>query len=85
MKNYKLQNIGDRIKILHCNKKNPLRKDDLGKEGTVVEVRPSYVKVQLDGDDRIKNYNYKTFKTIESANERRTETQNEEGSCNTEV
>lgn len=57
-------NMGDRILILHANTKNPLRKDDIGKIGTILDKRCSFCIVRLDGDDRDKNYNYGTFGKI---------------------
>lgn len=57
-------NVGDRILILHANTKNPLRKDDIGKIGTIIDKRCSFCIVHLDGDDRDKNYNYGTFAKI---------------------
>lgn len=57
-------NVGDRILILHTNTKNQLRKDDVGKIGTILDKRCSFCVVHLDGDDRDKNYNYGTFAKI---------------------
>lgn len=57
-------NIGDRILILHANTKNQLRKNDIGKIGTILDKRCSFCVVHLDGDDRDKNYNYGTFAKI---------------------
>lgn len=57
-------NVGDRILILHANTKNQLRKNDIGKIGTILDKRCSFCVVHLDGDDRDKNYNYGTFAKI---------------------
>lgn len=57
-------NIGDRILILHANVKNQLRKNDIGKIGTIIDKRCSFCIVHLDEDDRNKNYNYGTFGKI---------------------
>lgn len=57
-------NVGDRILILHANTKNQLRKNDVGKIGTILDKRCSFCIVRLDGDDRDKNYNYGTFGKI---------------------
>lgn len=57
-------NVGDRILILHANTKNQLRKNDIGKIGTILDKRCSFCIVRLDGDDRDKNYNYGTFAKI---------------------
>lgn len=65
MKEYKTHNVGERIEILIANKKNPQRKDDVGRQGIVNEVRCSFVKVLLDGDQKDKNYNYGTFKVVQ--------------------
>lgn len=56
--------VGDRILILHANTKNQLRKDDVGKIGTILDKRCSFCIVHLDGDDRDKNYNYGTFAKV---------------------
>ena len=42
MKNYKLYNVGDKVKIIFSHS------DDLGKEGVIVEVRPSFCKIKID-------------------------------------
>jgi len=57
-------NVGDRILILHANTKNQLRKNDVGKIGTILDKRCSFCIVHLDSDDRDKNYNYGTFAKI---------------------
>lgn len=59
--------VGDKILILHANEKNPLRKNDIGKIGTILDKRCSFCIVHLDGDDRDKNYNYGTFAKVTGA------------------
>lgn len=65
----KIDLLGKRVQIVHANTKNPLRKDDVGRIGTVKEVRCSFIKVLLDGDTKVKNYNYGTFKEYEDKKE----------------
>ena len=43
MKNYKLWKVGDMCKIVRTHG------DDLGKIGKVVEVRPSFCKIEIEG------------------------------------
>lgn len=59
MKNYLKYNVGDRVEIVFSHS------DDKGKTGTIVEVRNSFCKIQLDGSSVIKNHTYGQFKTIE--------------------
>lgn len=58
MKNYKLYNIGDRVKIIFSHS------DDLGKEGVIVEVRPSFCKIKIEGYSNLKNHTYNQFVKI---------------------
>lgn len=63
-KNYKLWNVNDRVQIIRSHS------DDLNKFGTVIEVRPSFCKIQIDnefsqnGKPLIKNHTYGQFKKI---------------------
>lgn len=63
-KNYKLWNINERVEIIFSHS------DDKGKTGTIVEVRPSFCKIQIDneflpnGKPLIKNHTYGQFKRI---------------------
>ncbi len=59
MKHYKLFNIGDVVKILHSHS------DDLNKIGTIVEVRPSFCKIQIDGYPKPRNHTYGQFKKVD--------------------
>lgn len=54
MKNYKLFNIGDKVKIVRSHS------NDVGQIGTIIEVRPSYCKIQLPNGE-IKNHTYGQF------------------------
>lgn len=58
MKNYKLYSPGDRVFIVHSHS------DDEGKEGTIIEVRHSFCKIQVDDYPRIMNHTYGQFKKI---------------------
>ena len=63
MKNYKLWNVGDRVKIIHSHS------DDLGKEGVIVEVRNSFCKIDIginpqNGKRLIKNHCYGQFQRV---------------------
>lgn len=60
MKNYYLYNIGDKVKIVRSHS------DDLGKEGIIVEVRPSFCKIQIEGYNKPKNHTYGQFIKIEA-------------------
>ena len=63
-KNYKNWNVGERVVITFSHS------DDINKTGTVVEVRPSFCKIQIDneflqnGKPLIKNHTYGQFKRI---------------------
>ena len=54
MKNHKLFNVGDKVEIVHSHS------DDIGQIGTIIEVRPSYCKIQLP-NDKVKNHTYGQF------------------------
>ncbi len=56
MKNWKTFKAGERVKITSTHK------DDLGKEGTITEVRCSFCKIDIDG--KIYNHTYAQFKRI---------------------
>lgn len=58
MKNYKLHNVGDKVIITQTNG------DDLGKIGTIVEVRHSFCKIQIEGYKKPLNHTYSQFKKI---------------------
>ena len=58
MKNYKLFNVGDVVEILHSHS------DDKGKIGTIVEVRPSFCKIEIEGYPKPKNHTYGQFKKV---------------------
>ena len=57
-KNYKLWNVGDRVKIIRSHS------DDLGKEGIIVEVRPSFCKIEIEGYQKPKNHTYGQFERV---------------------
>lgn len=59
MKNYKLFNVGDVVEILHSHS------DDKGKIGKIVEVRPSFCKIEIEGYPKPKNHTYGQFKKIQ--------------------
>lgn len=56
MKNYLNYNIGDQVEITRSHS------DDKGKIGTIIEVRHSFCKIQID--NTIKNYTYGQFKKV---------------------
>lgn len=64
MKNYKEWHIGERVQIVLSHS------DDKDKLGTIIEVRPSFCKIQIDneflqnGKPLIKNHTYGQFKRI---------------------
>lgn len=58
-KNYKNWNVGDKVKIIFSHS------DDLGKEGVIVEVRPSFCKIEIEGYSKPRNHCYGQFKKIE--------------------
>lgn len=58
MKNYKLFNVGETVEIVHSHS------DDLGKIGTIVEVRPSFCKIQIEGYKKPRNHTYGQFKKV---------------------
>lgn len=53
-----MYNIGDVVEILHSHS------DDKGKIGTIVEVRPSFCKIEIEGYPKPKNHTYGQFKKI---------------------
>ena len=57
MKHYELFKEGDKVVITDT------QIDDLGKEGVITLVRPSYCKIMIDGKER--NHNYSQFKKID--------------------
>ena len=57
MKNYKLFNVGDNVKIVHSHS------NDIGQVGVITEVRPSYCKIKLPNSE-IKNHTYGQFKKV---------------------
>ena len=57
MKHYKLFKEGDKVVITQTHI------DDLGKEGVITLVRPSYCKIMIDGKER--NHTYSQFKKID--------------------
>lgn len=59
MKNYKKYNIGDRVVITHSHS------DDIGKTGTIAEVRHSFCKIDIEGYSKPKNHTYGQFERIE--------------------
>ena len=58
MKNYKLFNIGDKVKIIRSHS------DDINKVGTIVEVRPSFCKIEIEGYTKPNNHTYGQFVKI---------------------
>lgn len=73
MKNYKLWKVGDMCKIVRTHG------DDLGKIGKVVEVRPSFCKIEIEGYKKPLNHCYKQFiKVDENGNEVKIKPNNEE-------
>ena len=61
MKNYKLFNVGDKVEIIHSHS------NDIGKIGTIVEVRHSFCKIDIginpqNGKRLIVNHTYGQFK-----------------------
>lgn len=62
-KNYKNWNVGDRVQIVFSHS------DDKGKIGTIVEVRPSFCKIEVEGYNKPRNHTYEQFKKyIENSN-----------------
>lgn len=59
MKNYKLYNVGDVVEIIHSHS------SDKGKIGTIVEVRPSFCKIEIEGYNKPLNHTYGQFKKLE--------------------
>jgi hypothetical protein len=59
MKNYLKFSKGDRVKIIRTHS------DDLNKLGTIVEVRPSFCKILLDGATKSVNHTYGQFSKVE--------------------
>lgn len=57
-KNYKLWNVGDKVQIVHSHS------DDLNKVGVVVEVRPSFCKIEVKGYPKPRNHTYGQFKRL---------------------
>lgn len=63
-KNYKSWSVGDRVQIQFSHS------DDKGKFGTIIEVRPSFCKIQIDNEylpnnkPLIKNHTYGQFKRV---------------------
>lgn len=55
MKNYKLWNEGDRVRITRTHG------EDLDKEGVITEVRCSFCKILLDGETKTVNHTYGQF------------------------
>lgn len=60
MKHYKLFNVGDIVEIVYSHS------DDKGKIGTIVERRPSFCKIQIDGYPKPRNHTYGQFRKVES-------------------
>lgn len=63
MKNYKLWNIGDKVRITQSHS------DDLGKEGTIVEVRHSFCiidegRYKQNGKPWYYNHTYGQFEKV---------------------
>lgn len=56
MKNYKLYKPGDKVIITKTHK------DDLNKQGVIIEVNCSYCKIKIE--DKIYNHTYAQFKKI---------------------
>lgn len=57
MKNYKLYEVGDDVEIIHSHTKT-----EIGKVGTITEVRHSFCKILIDG--KVVNHPYGHFKKI---------------------
>ena len=57
MKNCELFNAGDQVKIVRTHS------DDLDQIGTIIEVRPSYCKIQLP-NGKVKNHTYGQFTKV---------------------
>lgn len=54
-KNYKNWSVGDKVQIVFSHS------DDKGKVGTVVEVRPSFCKIEVGGYSKPRNHTYGQF------------------------
>lgn len=59
MKNYMRFKVGDVVKILHSHS------DDKGKIGKIVEVRPSFCKIEIEGYPKPRNHTYGQFEKLE--------------------
>lgn len=59
MKNFERFKVGDKVQIVFSHS------DDKGKIGTIVEVRPSFCKIEIEGYKKPKNHCYKQFIKIE--------------------
>ncbi len=58
MKNYKLYNVGDIVQIIFSHS------DDLGKIGKIIEVRPSFCKIEVEGYPKPRNHTWNQVKKI---------------------
>jgi len=63
MKNRYLFNVGDKVEILSPIGRKGHLEEDLGKLGTIKEVRASFCKIEIE--NKVKNYPYLRFKLIE--------------------
>lgn len=57
-KNYKMWNEGERVRIIRSHG------DDLYKEGIIQEVRCSFCKILIDGENKPRNHTYGQFERI---------------------
>lgn len=58
MKNYLKFKVGDEVKIIFSHS------DDLNKTGIIVEVRPSFCKIEIEGYPKPRNHTYGQFKKV---------------------
>lgn len=54
-KNYKNWSVGDKVQIVFSHS------DDKGKIGTIVEVRPSFCKIEVSSYPKPRNHTYGQF------------------------
>lgn len=59
MKNFERFKVGDKVQIVFSHS------DDKDKIGTIVEVRPSFCKIEVEGYKKPRNHTYGQFKLVE--------------------